>query len=389
MYPKLRLRRNADRRLASGHLWVFSNELEEIPKLEAGSLVELVRSDSRSYGLGFYNPASLISIRLLSTSEFDDSLFFYDRIRKALEFRNLVLPGKDIYRLVFGESDFLPGLIIDKYGDYFAVQYLSAGMDKRSDTVVSSLLKLFPDTKGIIAKNTSALRQLEGLPSGESILYGTIPDIIETEENGIKLNISLEGSQKTGYFLDQSLNRLFVRSISHGKRVLDCFCNQGGFALNAAFSGAEYTLGIDSSAQAVEMATNNARLNKFNDINFKIADVFDFLGKSENDGDKWDIIILDPPSFTKSKKTVPTAKKGYEKLNRLALRLLEPGGILATASCSQHIREDVFLDIVQSQAARLGRQLRMIFRGMQAPDHPVLSSMPETQYLKFYAFEVE
>ena len=389
MYPKLRLKRNAERRLASGHRWVFSNELEEIPKIEAGSLVEVVSSNSGSFGSGFYNPSSLISVRLLGASEFDDSQFFYQRFRNALEFRNLVLPGKDIYRLVFGESDFLPGLIIDKYGDYFAIQYLSAGMDKQSDAVVSSLLKIFPETRGIIAKNTSTLRQLEGLPLGENILFGTIPETIEADENGIRLNISLEGSQKTGYFLDQSVNRLFIRSMSKGKRVLDCFCNQGGFALNAAIGSAEYALGIDSSAPAVEMATNNARLNKFANTNFKIADVFDFLGKSEQNGDKWDIIILDPPSFTKSKKTVPTAKKGYEKLNRLALRLLPPGGILATASCSQHIREDVFLGLVQYQAARLGRQLRTIYRGMQAPDHPVLTSMSETQYLKFYAFEVE
>ncbi len=385
---QLRLKRHAGRRLGSGHLWVFSNELDSLPDFPPGKLVEVIDSRGQSYGTGFYNPNSLISVRLLFTDEKIDIDFFAGRINKANLHRNVFFPDEQCYRVVFGESDFLPGLIVDKYDDYLAVQYLSAGIEIRKDTVIEALLKVFPNTIGIIEKNQSRLRAIEGLESYDNTAYGTIPDEINISEYDIKLSISLLAGQKTGYYLDQKLNRKYIRIISRGKNVLDCFCNQGGFALNAAKAGAGNVLGIDSSEEVLHRARANAGLNGFDAIDFAKADVFDFLEKEISNGSEWDVVVLDPPAFAKNKKSVPTALAGYRRLNKLALQIIPTGGYLATSSCSQHILEDRFAGEVQSAASRTGRQLRLIHRGTQPPDHPILSSMPETAYLKFFVYQV-
>ncbi len=385
---KVQLKRHASRRLGSGHLWVFSNELDSIPDLPPGTLVEVIDSRGESYGTGFYNPNSLISVRLLFTDKTIDTDFFAGRINKAGLGRKMFFPDEQCYRVVFGESDFLPGLVVDKYGDYLAVQYLSAGIEIRRDLIIEALLSNFPETKGIIEKNESGLRKIEGLESYEEIVHGSIPEEMEITENDIRFSISLLSGQKTGYYLDQKLNRKFIRIISQNKNVLDCFCNQGGFALNAVCAGAKNVLGIDSSAEVIERANANAVLNEFDNVKFAKSEVFDFLEDEISNGSQWDVVILDPPAFAKNKKSVSKALAGYRKLNKLAMEIIPTGGYLATSSCSQHILEDRFAGEINAAASKTGRQLRLVHRGSQPPDHPILASMPETSYLKFFVYQV-
>ena len=383
---KLKLKKNSEKRLNYGHLWVFSNELEEIPKYEAGSVVEVIDYYGNSFGFGFYNPNSLISIRLLMTDKMPDLEFYKIRIQNALNLRLRVYANENSYRLIFGESDSLSGLIIDKYEDYFSFQYLSAGIEKQKDLILKSILELFPNTKGIIEKNNSQLRKYEGLELIENIIFGSIPDLIEISENNIKYNISLKEGQKTGYYLDQKENRLLIKKFVKDLSILDCFTNQGSFAFNAALAGAKNVFGIDSSNDAIEKAKINALVNGFQNIQFESHEVMEFL---QNTQDKWDMIILDPPAFAKSKKAVPTALKGYAKLNRLAMNKLNKGGFLVSSSCSGLITEDVFLNLITYEAAKLNKNIKLLFRGTQAADHPIYLPMPETKYLKFFIFQVD
>jgi 23S rRNA (cytosine1962-C5)-methyltransferase len=400
-------------RLRAGHTWIFSNELQHIPKeLEAGSLVEVQDANARSYGTALFHPNSLISARLLGTSIDELSVdFFAERILAALHLRERLFPNETSYRLVFGESDFLPGLVIDRYcssvdesidtsvgDDYFVVQMLSAGMDTRVEMICEALRRVFPGTKAIVEKNNSALRQHDGLELRESVLWGDVPAELPISENGIIFSLSLLHGQKTGYFLDQKLNRLKIKELCGGMRVLDCFTNQGGFALHAVAGGAREVLGLDSSASAIERCRINAGRNGMGEqARFEISDVFDFLHAEAAKRDanfqmppdqRWDCIVLDPPAFAKSRKAVPQALRGYAKINRAALKLLPKGGLLATGSCSHHVSESALFSVIQAEAVRERRQLRLIFRGMQSPCHPVLVNMPETQYLKFFIFEV-
>jgi 23S rRNA (cytosine1962-C5)-methyltransferase len=397
--------RNTDR-LRAGHAWVFSNELQHVPaNIDAGSLVEVQDSNGRSFGTAMFNAQSLIIARLLGTSI--DALsteFFVERIEAAWNLRKRLFPSETSYRLVFGESDLLPGLVIDKYADvktsdeYFVLQTLSVGMDTRIEAISEALRRVFPNTKAIVEKNNSALRGHEGLEQRESVLWGDVPAELPISENGITFSLSLLEGQKTGYFLDQKLNRLKIKELCGGMRVLDCFTNQGGFALHAAAGGAQAVLGLDSSALAIQRCRTNAHLNGMDDrAAFETSDVFDYLHALAGERDaafqlppdkRWDCIILDPPAFAKSRKAVPQAKRGYAKINRAALKLLPKGGLLATGSCSHHVSEEILWEVIQEEAARERRQLRLIFRGMQSPCHPILMSMPETQYLKFFIFEV-
>ncbi len=383
------LKPGMDRRLKKGHPWVFSNELEQIPgNWTAGCLTEVVNPKKQSYGTGFFNPSSLISVRLLQTDlKVLTQAFFEERLADAQKLRETLFPGETAYRLCFGESDFLPGLVIDRYGDFFALQALSAGIDLHLPLVTGALLNLFPGTKGIAEKNTSHLRKLEGLPLRDGILFGEVPDQVSMTENGIRYSISLLDGQKTGFFLDQKVNRVKVRELAAGKKVLDCFTNQGGFALNAAVGGAASVTGVDLSEQAVNACRENARLNGVR-AEFVQEDVFRFLTRIRDKKEPVEFVILDPPSFAKSKKNIPAAKKGYAELNRLGLSLIPQGGFLATGSCSQHLFEETFLEIVKEEAFTAGRQLRLVYRGNQSPDHPVLESMAETRYLKFFIFQV-
>ncbi len=385
---KLLLKPRADIRIKQGHPWLFSNELALHPELAAGHIVEVHSASGVNYGTAFYNPHSLVSARLLFSHTDLTKELLVNRIENALNYRRQFLPGEETFRLIYGESDLLPGLIVDKYEDYLAVQFLSAGMDLRKDLIVESLVSVLPQTKGIIEKDMSAHRTTEGLPQTEEIIFGEIPENIQISENNIKFEVALLGGQKTGYYLDQKLNRKFLQTISKGKRVLDCFCNQGGFALNAAKAGADYALGVDLSAPSLELADNNAKINDFFDVGFQKAHVFEYLENASDLNEKWDIVILDPPAFTKNRKTVPKAIAGYAKINRLALKLLSKQGFLVSSSCSHHISEEVFLELISKEAAKLNKRLRIVYRGSQSPDHPILPAMPETNYLKFFVFQI-
>lgn len=381
------LKRNADNRIKFGHLWVFSNELQEIPKLQPGVVVKVVDSNQKSYGFGFYNPASLISVRLLKTEIFPSVQLFIERIAIAKALRQSLLGDIEMCRLVFGESDLLPGLIIDKYSNYFAIQILSAGMELMKSEIVQALLEIFPETKGIIEKNDTKLREIEGLPLISTVLFGEIPEKFISQEQGVQLELSLSEGQKTGYFLDQRINRKFVRTISRGLSVLDCYTNQGGFALNAGIGGAERIAAIDCSETALNAVSRNAELNGLKIETIK-ADVAEYLSKAVERNEKWDMIILDPPAFAKNRKSVPKAKAAYAKINRLAMKMLNPNGYLIASSCSHHVFEDVFKDAIYRESCKLGKQLKQVYRGGQSPDHPILLSLPETQYLKFFVFQV-
>ena len=381
------LKRNADNRIKFGHLWVFSNELQEIPKLQPGVVVKVVDSNQKSYGFGFYNPASLISVRLLKTEILPSVQLFIERIAISKALRQSLLGDIEMCRLVFGESDLLPGLIIDKYSNYFAIQILSAGMELMKSEIVQALLEIFPETKGIIEKNDTKLREIEGLPLISTVLFGEIPEKFISQEQGVQLELSLSEGQKTGYFLDQRINRKFVRTISRGLSVLDCYTNQGGFALNAGIGGAERIAAIDCSETALNAVSRNAELNGLKIETIK-ADVAEYLSKAVERNEKWDMIILDPPAFAKNQKSVPKAKAAYAKINRLAMKMLNPNGYLIASSCSHHVFEDVFKDAIYRESCKLGKQLKQVYRGGQSPDHPILLSLLETQYLKFFVFQV-
>jgi len=386
---EVRLRAGADKRIRSGHLWVFSNELQELPPLAPGSLVRVLSAQGESFGVGLYNRHSLIAVRLLRTEQEELTLdFFTERLLQALALRQRLCPGEQMYRLVHGEADLLPGVVVDRYGDYLAVQTLSVGMDLRLPLIVEALRTVVPETRGIVEKNASRLRELEQLPQRQGVLYGTIPERIQLEEFGIRLELRLLESQKTGAYLDQRYHRLLTGRLAQGLRVLDCFTYHGGFALQAARHGAVEVLGVDSSATALECARRNAELNGLKQLHFHEADVFQFLRDQVAAAARWDMVILDPPAFAKSRRHVPSAKQGYAEINRLAMLLLPSGGYLVTSSCSHHLFEAVFLELLFAEAARIGRQLRMLYRGTQPPDHPILLSMPETQYLKFFIFQV-
>jgi 23S rRNA (cytosine1962-C5)-methyltransferase len=382
------LKKNEERRILSGHPWAFSNEIRETKGEPAlGEVVELLAANGLTLGIGLYNPHSLIAFRLLSTHieeiGFD---FFHGRIEQALALRKKIYPDSTSYRLVHGEGDFLPGLIVDKYNDYLVVQTFSYGMDTRLDMicdVLDSLLK----PAGIIERNESPMRLLEKLPQEKGILRGTSsPTVIS--EHGIQYTVDMIDGQKTGFFLDQRENRAAMRRYCTDARVLDCFCNDGGFALNASHGGASAVIGVDVSADAVQRAQNNAQLSQIGNVQFEKADAFEKLRQLRSTGTMFDVVVLDPPSFAKSRKHVPTARKGYKELNEEALRVVKAGGILATASCSHHIDPEVFLEIVDDTARKNGRALQLLEWRGAAPDHPTLPAVPETRYLKFGIFRV-
>lgn len=386
----LRLRDGAHRRIRSGHLWIYRDELEPpLPALTAGDIVRVETSYGYDLGVGFYHPSSKIAVRLLVWGGDVGEAFFDQRIRRALALRQSLYSTSCVYRLVFGEADLLPGLIVDRYQDWLAVQFLSVGMDARRQMIVAALRQVLPDIRGIIAKNDSVLRDKEGLPRQEEILWGDIPEHITVQLDGVRMHADLVGGQKTGLYLDQRINYRLVAPFARGRRVLDCFTHQGGFAIHCACAGAQEVVGIDSSASAIALAQENAVLNGVEGrCRFIEADVFDFLKDAVHAGERWDMVILDPPAFAKSTHHVERAVRGYAEINRRALQLLGDGGILVTATCSHHISAALLGDIVTGEARRAGCRVRLLARGMQAPCHPIYPPMPETEYLALLVFEV-
>lgn len=382
------LRKNEDRRIIAGHPWVFSNEIRETYGAPAaGDVVEVRNAGGKPLGVGFYHPHSLIAVRLLSrTVEAIDQTFLNNRLLQAAALRERLFPGSQVYRVVHGEADFLPGLIVDRFGEYLAVQTFAYGMDLRLPLLCDLLEDQFRPA-GIIERNESPMRSLEGLPTRSGVLRGSAGRTTYTD-NGIRFMVDLVAGQKTGFFLDQRLNRLLIREFSPGAQVLDCFCNDGGFALHAARAGASRVLGIDSSGEAIDRAKTNARENGLTTVQFEEHDVFTALAAMAAREESFDVVVLDPPSFTKNRKSVPAAKKGYRELHHLAYRVLSPGGILLTASCSHHILPETFLAVVQEAAVKDNRTLQLLDWRGAAPDHPTLPGVPETGYLKFGVFRV-
>ncbi len=382
---RITLNKNEDRRIKTGHPWVFSNEIREVSgDRAAGISAELYDAAGGFIGIGHYNPHSLIAFRLLSRQRVDiDGLAFFEgRILAALSHRQARYPEMTTFRAIYGESDFLPGLVVDKYGDYLSVQFLSAGMDCRREQIVSALRSVLAPL-GIIARNDVAVRKLEGLDETVEMLWGEIPDQVEMVENCLRFQVSLRDGQKTGGFLDQKQNHLLLRGISDGKKVLDCFCYTGGWAVHAAAFGAQSVLGIDISARAVGQASSHAKQNKVSDrVRFEEIDAFERLRSLYQEGERFGVIVMDPPAFVKSRKNIAEATKGYLTINRRALELLEPGGYLITCSCSYLMGREAFRDVL-IQAARLAkREVRLVDTCSQAADHPVLLSFPESEYLK-------
>jgi len=390
---RLTLKKNEDRRLKLGHQWIFSNELESIEgSPENGEVVELFSSGNKFLGKGFYNKNSLIAYRHLTDKDEEiDRAFLFKRISMANSLRKKVNPEREVYRLVNSESDHLPGLIIDRFEDKFSYQIFSYGMNEYSEIIKEILIENFKAVL-ITEKNDNELRVLEGLEKKEGIVY----DKMEGEEktfivsiDGIKYKIDLLNGQKTGFYLDQCESRLLLRRyVNEKSKVLDLFCNEGGFALNAAFAGAEEVTAVDSSEHSISTAKQNAVLNNSEKIIFKTGDVFNYINELFQTQERYDMIILDPPSFTKSKKNLYTALKGYGELNYKAMRLLKPNSFLFTFSCSYHINEKSFEEMLIKSSEEAKRKIQIVeFRNCSF-DHPVLPQMPETKYLKGYLLRV-
>lgn len=393
---KIILKNKFTKRLNFGHLWVFSNELpqnqdvNDSESIVAGEIVDVEGEKGEKYGLAFYNPNSWITLRLLLTDQVPNKSFFSNRIKQALSKRlaHIDLQESDSFRVVFAEADFIPGLIVDKYANYLSIQILSAGLVRFKEIIIQSLTECLPEIQGIYEKSDSQTRKLEGLQESKGVIWGNIPSDFEILENSLKYTISFDKGQKTGYFLDQKFNRQYIATITKNKSVLDCYTNQGGFILNAAKGGAKSLTAIDLSKEAIQRAKENARSNNFDNISFQVADVPQFLNQAISEGKKWDIIILDPPSFAKSRKHIPIAKHAYAKINKLALQLLTPNGILISSSCTKHISEEDLFEIVLYEAQKQKKRLTLLHKGVQPPDHPYVINIPEINYLKFFVFQL-
>ncbi len=389
MSAKIILKKNEERRILKGHLWIFSNEIYKIEgEVENGEVVDAFDSKGNFLCSGFYNKNSLISLRVLSRKKIDDlNSLLRERILYADGLRKNLYPERKSYRLIFSESDFLPGLIIDKYNNSFAMQVYSFGMQKNIEKVVE-VLKNDLNAENIFTKNEAYFRQLEGLPEADEIYAGNLTEEI-ISDGSLSYRINFEKGQKTGFYFDQSDNRFFIERLVKGKSVLDAFCNSGGFGLHAAKAGAEAVTFVDSSSTEIENAKGNYELNNFKtECDFLTWDVFDFLEKNISEGNKYDVVIIDPPAFAKNKKSLPSAQKGYEKLNKLALQNVKEGGFLVTSSCSHHLNKDIFIQIINSSSFKAGKTVQLIHFNEASLDHPKLSAMEETSYLKFAVFRV-
>ena len=400
-FPRAVITAKGSRWVDGGHPWVYESEVLRIEgRPENGSLVDVASEKGKYLGTGFLSEQSKIRVRLVSRNANDafDEAFWRRRIRWAWDYRKAVM-GDDVSccRVIFGEADGFPGLTVDRFGGLLVTQTLSVGIERIKSTLFPLLVDVLredgADIRGLFERNDVALREREGLAQGRGWFEALPhPDSAATEicENGIYYSVDVESGQKTGFFLDQKYNRLAVAKLAKGRRVLDCFTHTGSFALNAAKGGAEGVTAVDVSADAIAMARDNAERNGFGDrMAFLCADVFDFLPRLEEQGKKpFDFIILDPPAFTKSRETVDSAERGYKEINLRAMRLLPRGGYLATCSCSHFMPVARFERMLRAAARDAKVQLRQIEARQQAPDHPILWNVPETDYLKFYLFQV-
>ena len=384
------LRKKIGDRVALGHPWIFGNELGESEgSADPGDIVEVYSSNGSFVGKGYYNPASQIRIRLLTRdkNEVIDDQFFFNRIKEAWEYRKQIGYVENC-RLIFGEADQLPALIIDKFNDYFVIQTLALGIEKWKGAIVAALQKIF-SPKGIYERNDVPVRTLEGMEQIKGFLSEPFDTNIILNENGLKFHVDIENGQKTGYFLDQQDNRRALQHIVKGADVLEAFCYTGTFALHAAQYGAKSVLGLDISDNAITTARRNATLNGYDSIcKFETINAFDALKQWVKDGKRYDTVMLDPPAFTKSRENIQKAVTGYKEINLRAMKLIKPGGFLVTASCTNLVPPEMFLDTIDAAAKDARRVLRQVEWRTQASDHPILRNIPSTQYLKFLIVQV-
>lgn len=383
---KVYLKRKEEKRVTAGHSWVYANETERIEgKDKNGGLATVYSHDGRFIGKGYLNHLSKILVRIfLRDDREDDEQFYLEKLTECAEYRKR-LGYENCCREVFGEADGLPALIVDKYGEYLSVQFLSLGIDQRKEMICRCLVKVF-SPKGIYERSDVAVRKKEGLAEVKGLLYGDVPDYCEIVENGIKMLVDVKNGQKTGYFLDQKENRLAARRYCNGE-VLDCFCNSGGFSLNAA-TVADRVTACDISELALKNVRDNATLNGFQNITTLQGDVFEILRGFKREKRKFDTVILDPPAFCKSASEVKDAVRGYRDINLTAMKIVKSGGFLITCSCSHYMTRTLFEKMLCDAAAESGRIIRQIEVKTQAPDHPAVLSAEETQYLKFYVLQV-
>lgn len=378
-----------DKRVYNGHPWIFRSDIDRVEgDFTPGDMVTVKSSKGKFLCRAFYNPHSQIALRVMTLKdEAVDRAFIFRRVREAVNYRRTFADLRSC-RLIFAESDRLPALIVDSFGDVLVLQCLALGMERFKQDVVDALVEeLHP--MGIWERNDVPVRRLEGLEQTTGLLYGEVPDRVEMVENGVHFWVDVKEGQKTGFFLDQKENRAAIAPFVKGKTVLDCFTHTGSFALHAGYFGAQDVTGVDISAYACEFATENARLNHLEDrVRFVEANAFDLLAEQSRAGVKYDVVILDPPAFTKTRAAIESASRGYKEINLRAMKMVKPGGYLITCSCSQHISPDAFAQIVRQASHDARVPLRQVEMRTQGKDHPILPGAPETQYLKCGIYQV-
>ena len=395
MYGKVILKKGEGRTLKAGGLWVYDNEIDTIAgDFENGDIVSVHDFDSYFMGYGFINTRSKITIRLMSRHREHpvDEALIEQRVRDAWNYRKAVT-DTGCCRLIFGEADFLPGIVIDKFSDVLVVESLALGIDRLKPLILESLKKVLAEDgitiRGIYERSDAKVRLNEGLERTKGFIGPSFDTKVEILENGVKYLVNVADGQKTGFFLDQKYNRAAIARLCKGKKVLDCFTHTGSFALNAGMAGASSVLGVDASDLGVAQAEENARLNHLEDrVKFQCADVFDLLPQLEKQGEQYDVVILDPPAFTKSRNSIKNAVKGYREINLRGIRLVKNGGFLATCSCSHFMDPELFAKTIKEAARSTHRRLRQVEFRTQACDHPILWAADESYYLKFYIFQV-
>lgn len=389
------LKKGEGRTLKAGGAWVYDNEIDSIMgSFENGDIVTVHDFDGYFLGYGFINTKSKITVRILSRKKDTviDDAFLEERVQAAWDYRKQVIDTGSC-RLIFGEADFLPGIVVDKFADVLVVESLALGIDKLKlqilDAVKRVLAKDGITVRGIYERSDAKVREQEGMERYKGFIGEPFDTRVEIVENGVKYIVDVEDGQKTGFFLDQKKNRAAMHSVCKGKRVLDCFTHTGSFALNAGIAGATEVIGVDASELGVEQARENARLNGLEDkVSFVCADVFDFLPALEEKGEKFDVVILDPPAFTKSRNSIKNAVKGYREINVRGMKLVKDGGFLATCSCSHFMDPELFHKTIMEAARGAHKRLRQVEFRTQAPDHPILWAADSSYYLKFYIFQV-
>lgn len=386
---KVVLKRKISNRIASGHPWIFANEINLMDdELMPGDIAVVENYDGSFVGKGYVNPLSRIPVRLLTRKKNDEinATFFLQKIQEAWDYRKR-LGYVENCRLVFGEADGLPQLIVDKFNDYFVIQTLAFGIDKWKNEIVDAINQIF-EPKGIYERNDVPVRELEGMEQKKGFLSAPFNTRIPITENGLKFMVDVEKGQKTGYFLDQRDNRRAIQHIVKGAEVLGAFCYTGTFEIHAAAYGAKHVLGLDISENAVEQARENAKLNNLNNISFQAINAFDALKQWTKEEKRWDVVMLDPPSFTKTRDNIQKAISGYKEINLRGMKLIKPGGFLVTSSCTNLVQPDLFYQTIEMAAKDARRSLRQVVYQAQSADHPIIRGLENTNYLKFLIVQV-